>query len=211
MEAEAAERRWENHAVGEVAKITAEIEILKRETERRMRNAQTVREAKIAEARGKVQASVAQAKAELAMQAARIEQVRQQLRADVVQPAEARRKAAEQKAKGDAAGTIEQGRATAEVLRRMNATYAKSGGAGREILLLQKLQPMLESLMSTVQNVRVDSVTVLAESGANGKANGGESLAGMVVRASEQIRVATGIDIPKLVQEKVSTPSTTKG
>lgn len=206
MEAEAAERRWENHAVGEVAKITAEIEILKRETDRRMRNAQTVREAKIAEARGMVLAAVAQAKAELAMQNARIEQVRRQLQADVVQPAEARRKTAEQKAKGDAAGIIERGRATAEVLRRMNATYAKSGGAGREILLLQKLQPMLESLMTTVRNVRVESLSVLGETGGNGKSNGGESLAGVLVRASEQIRVATGLDVKRLVQEKVMAP-----
>ena len=206
MQAEAAERRWENHAVGEVAKITAEIEILRRETDRRMRNAQTVREAMIAEERGKVQAAVAQAKAELSMQTARIEQVRRQLQADVVQPADARRKAAERNAKGDAAAIVERGRATAEVLRRMNTTYAKSGGAGREILLLQKLQPMLEALMTTVQHIRVDSITVLGESGPNGHA-AGESLAGKLARTTEQIRAATGIDLPRIVQDKMMGPA----
>lgn len=204
MESDALERRWQNHAVAEISKLTAEIEILRRETDRRIRNAQTVREAKIAEERGKVLAAVAQARAELLMQSARIEQVRKQLQADVIQPADARRKAAEQRAKGAAAGLLEQGRATAEVLRRMNETYAKSGGAGRDILLLQKLQPMLESLMTTVSHVHVDSMTVLGE--ANGSSHG-ESLAGKLVRASEQIRVATGLDIPRLVQDRVMAPT----
>ncbi|MCC7539871.1 MAG: hypothetical protein IT379_26860 [Deltaproteobacteria bacterium] len=88
----------------------------------------------------------------------------------------------------------------------MNTTYAKSGGAGREILLLQKLQPMLEALMTTVQHVRVDSITVLGEAGTNGHA-AGESLAGKLARTTEQIRAATGIDLPRIVQDKMMGPA----
>src|SRR6185436_7032385 len=74
-------------------------------------DARTRREALIAESQGQVQAQVAQVTAEIERQKARALQVKRQLEADVVQVAEADRRAAEEEARGFAARLIERGKA----------------------------------------------------------------------------------------------------
>ena len=199
--AEAAEQKWRNTMAGELSKLDAEIEIARKENERRVADARTRRDAMIAQQLAEVQALVAQAKAEVDTQDARIEKVRLQLEADVLQPAEAARREAEQNAKGDAAQIVEQGRATAQVLTDIAERYNTSSSAGREILLMQKLVPLLGKLSATMGELKVDRLTVL---GKNGVANGeGDSLAGKLVDYGEQIKAATGIDVPAVVRGKL--------
>ncbi len=145
-------------------------------------------------------AKVAQATAEIEMQRARIEQVRLQLQADVLEPAEAARRQAEQRAKGDAAKIIEQGRATADVLQNLGRTYNAAGTSGRDVLLMQKLVPLLETLSSTIGVLKVDRMTVLPR-GQNGTVDG--PLASKLVNYSEQIKAATGVDVPAMIKDKL--------
>src|SRR5690606_5414994 len=146
------------------------------------------RGAMIAREEADVQAEVAQATAELQMQEARIEQTRLRLQADLIQPAEARRREAEEAAKGEAAKIVEQGQATARVLADIGATYAEDGALGRDVLLLQKVVPVLARLSGTMGSLKVDRLTLLGHGAA------GSSLAGSLVGMSEQIKAATGID-----------------
>jgi flotillin len=198
--AEAAENKWRNTMNAEVSKVDAEMEIARRNNDRRIADATTRRGAWIAKERAEVQALMAQAQAELQMQDARIEQVRLQLQADVIQPAEANRRHREEQAKGDAAKIVEQGHATAKVLKDIATTYAGDHEAGRDVLLMQKLIPLLEQLSGTMGELRVDRLTVLAQ---NGGRNGAGSLAGSLVGMSEQIKAATGVDVPKLLRDKL--------
>jgi flotillin len=98
--AEAAEQKWRNTMNGELSKLDADIEIARKENERRVADARTRRDAMIAQQLGEVQALVAQANAEVDTQQARIEQVRLQLDADVLQPAEAARRESEENGQG---------------------------------------------------------------------------------------------------------------
>ena len=198
--AEAAEQKWRNTMNGELSKLDAEIEIARKENERRVADARTRRDAMIAQQLAEVQAAVAQANAELDTQQARLEQVRLQLDADVIQPAEAARREAEEHAKGDAAKIVAQGRATAQVLTDIASRYNTSGTAGRDILLMQKLVPLMAKMASSMGELKVDRLTVLGKGGSNGE---GDDLAGKLINYGEQIKAATGIDVPGLVKNKL--------
>ncbi len=198
--AEAAEQKWRNTMVGELSKLGAEIAISRKENERRVADARTRREAMIAQELAEVQASVAQATAEVDTQDARIEQVRLRLDADVLLPAEAARTEAEANAKGDAAKIVEQGKATAKVLTDIADRYNTSGRAGRDILLMQKLVPLMSKMAGSMGELRVDRLTVLGKGGGGA---GGDELAGKLVDYGEQIKAATGIDVPALIKSKL--------
>jgi flotillin len=198
-QAEAQENKWRNTMEAETAKLNASIHVAMKDNERRITDATTKRGAMIAEQQAEVQANIAQAKAEIGMQTARIEQVKLRLAADVLEPAEADKKRAQQKAKADAAKIIEQGRATAEVLTQLAKTYRGSGTSGRDVLLMQKLVPLLKQVSGTIGDLKVDRLTVIGQG--NGS-NGNNNLASQLVQTNEQIKAATGLDVPKMLQNR---------
>jgi flotillin len=197
--AEAAEQKWRNTMNGELSKLDADIEIARKENERRVADARTRRDAMIAQQLGEVQALVAQANAEVDTQQARIEQVRLQLDADVLQPAEAARRESEENAKGEAAKIVEQGRATAKVLTDIAERYNTTGRAGRDILLMQKLVPLMAKISHSMGDLKVDQLTVLGKGGGSDDGD----LAGKLITYGEQIKAATGIDVPALLRQKL--------
>src|SRR5205823_10756554 len=114
-------------------------QVARAESERRVRNAETMQQALIAEQQGQVAALVARATAELKLQEARIEQVKNKLEAEVIAPARAQCEADIAKARGDAAKIVENGKATALALTELARQWRKMGSAARDIFLLQKL------------------------------------------------------------------------
>jgi len=202
-QAEAAEVRWGTHMKGEVSKINNEIQVAMKENEKRVADAQTKREAMIAEQQAVVQAAIAQARAELGMQDARIEQVRLQAQADLIEPAKAAMREAIARAKSDAIEIVEQGKATAQVLTDLATTYRNDTEAGRDVLLMQKMIPILQQVSGTIGNLSVDRLTVVGAGG-----NGGEEpLASKLVNMSEQVKAATGLDVPAALRAKLGVPA----
>ncbi len=199
--AEAEEQKWLNTKEGELAKLEAMIQVAIKDNERRIAELKTRREAMIAEEQAEVLAAISQSRAEIDMQKARIEQMKRKLQADVLEPAEAGRKRAEQEAKAEAAKIIEQGRATAEVLSNLARTYRASGTSGRDALLMQKLVPLLRSVSGTIGELHVDKLTII---GKNGHTNGdaGPDLATSLMRTNEQIKAATGVDLPAVIKSR---------
>jgi flotillin len=203
--ADAAEQKWRNTMNAEVQKVDTQIQVASAENGRRIAEATARRGAVIAEQQAEVQALIAQTQAEVQMQEARIEQVKLQLQADVIQPAEAARQQAEQNAKADASKIVEQGRATANVLKNLAATYRGSGASARDVLLMQKLVPMLSRITESMGSVKIDRLTVIGTG-----ASGGGSLAGQLVSTSEQIKAATGIDVPQMIKDRFGAPETSR-
>lgn len=196
--AEAEEVKWTNVRQAELAKLNAQIQVAIKDNERRIAEAQTRRGALIAEEQATVQAAIAQARAEIDMQQARVEQVKLRLQADVLEPAEAERQRAEQDAQADAAQVLEEGRATAQVLRDLAKAYRAQGPNGRDVLLMQKLVPLLSQVSGTIGKLKVDRLTVLGEQAPAGQSD----LATTLVRTQEQIRAATGLDVPALLRHR---------
>jgi flotillin len=195
MQAEAAEKKADNLAQSEVAKLDADLAIAKQETDRRIKDALSRREAMIQEARGSVLALIAQAKAEINRQKARALQVERQLLADVIQPEDASRRSQEEAARGRAATIVENGKAEAEALRRLVEEYKKAGPNAREVLVLQQMMPLVGEISGAGQGVKIQRLTVLPAGGGEGA-----DFARRAISASEQIRAATGVDLGELAK-----------
>lgn len=196
-QAQATEQRWTNTRNAELTTIESQTQIALKENERRIADAQTRRAALIAQQQAEVEELIAQARGEVSMQDARIEQVRRRLQADIIAPAEAARRKAEEDAKGHAAGIIEQGRATANVLSQIAEIYHRGGTAARDVLLMQKLVPLFHSLSGTIGALNIDRLTILP----NKPGPEGQPLGARLADASEQIKAVTGLDVPKSLRD----------
>jgi flotillin len=191
----ALERGAENLQTQEIARVDAEISMARAEAQRRIVDARTRKGALVAEQRAEVQARVAKATAELDVQRARLEQVRLKLEADLVKPAEAKRIAMVEQARGAAATIVEQGKATAGALRDLARTWTAAGDHAREILVAQKLSGLVGELMKTVSALPVDKVTFIDR-----KLAGGGDLAVKAAVTSEQLKHTLGVDVPALLR-----------
>jgi flotillin len=194
-QAESAEKKVENWAQAEIAKMDADLAIARQETDKRIKDALSRREAMIQEARGAVLAQVAQVKAEITRQKARALQVERQLLADVIQPQDAARVSAEEAARGRAATIVENGKAEAEALRRLVAEYRKAGSKAREVLALQQVMPLLAEIAGAGQAVKIKQISVLPSGGEDGA-----GLARKAITTAEQLRVATGVDVAEILR-----------
>jgi flotillin len=201
--ADAAAQQAQNWCGGEVAKVQADLEIAKQDTQKRILDAQTRRAAMIAESEGQVAATIAQVKAEIERQKARALQVKRQLEADVIQVAEADRRAREENARGQAAALIERGRAEAAALRSIVEAFQGAGSAAREVLALQQVIPLLPHVAGTSHPLVIEKVSVLP----GGHAHGGDGLSRAVIGASEQLRSALGIDVAAIARRLQESPA----
>lgn len=165
------------------------------EAERKIRDAETRAAALIAEERGKIQAKIARAQADIKVQQARVEEVKQQLQANVIEPAKAQMLTDIAEAKGGAAKIIEEGKATVAVLEEMISTWQKGGENARDIFLMQKLQSVMSALVSSIEDVKIDKVTVLPAGSAGGSSTGAN-----LVKLNEEVRATLGVDIPLLLE-----------
>jgi flotillin len=198
--AESAVQSAANHRETELSKIEADISTARANNARRLADAQTRSGAMVAEAQGQVASQLARAEGELEVQKARVEQTRRKLAADVLEPARARKAAAEANAKGAAAEIVEQGRATAAAMGDIAATWRSVGPSARSVFLMQKVADLTRIVMGTVKGLKVERLTVLGGIGGGAGASNGSGtslpdLTGKLIAASEQIKAATGVDL----------------
>lgn len=192
------EREASNLLKSKRAGLSSDTGVTRAEITRRIRDAETRMAAVVAEERGKVLSRIAAAEAELKVQEARVEQVRRRLQADVVTPAQAEMEAAQAKAKGDASRILEDGKATVAVLREMTRTWKAGGDDARDIFLMQKMQTLMTSMVSTIDQVEIDRVTVLP------RGQGSDGSAARAVRLVEELKATLGVDLPQLLERAVA-------
>ena len=109
----------------------------------------------------------------------------------MVAPADAEMQQRRADAQAQAARIIEDGKATVAVLNAMIDTWQQGGDSARDIFLMQKLQSMMDALVDTISDVKIDQVTVLP--------SGDNSTAKRAVTLVEELKAGTGIDIPQVV------------
>jgi flotillin len=187
--ADAAVQQAANWAASEVAKLEADLQIARQETNKRIADARSRREALIQESRGQVSAQIAQVRAEIERQRARALTEKRRLDADVIQPAIAKQRAAEEEARGSATATVERGRAEAESLRRVVEAFRAGGSSSRDVLALQNVLPLLAQVSGAHHPLAIAKLSFLPADAAGG------DLARKAIGAAEQIRAATGIDL----------------
>ena len=194
-ETEAEEEEADARKRAEIARVEANLKIVERENELRVRRAELDAIAVAKEQVALVEADRSRVVAEQELEKQRIELQTRRLEADVIAPAKASRDAQQLEAKGAAAPIIEDGKAQIEVYRRLVSEFAEAGDDASQIFVLRLLPEIIDRIVSTVEGVSIDKVTVI-DSGGNDSIPGllGQ-LPATVIKLTEQIENATGVNI----------------
>lgn len=190
----------------DVAHAEADVKISEARNTLRVRQAELDREAETAEKVSRVAAERAETEARTLLEQQRVEMERTRLQADVVQPAEAAREAAEAAAKAAAAPIMENGRAQAQVLAMMYQQIAQGGQAGLQVFLAEKLPQLLGVAVDAMKDVRIDRLTVVEGGTGEGVANAATQKVNASLRALEQVAGAMGLDLDEFLQRATRVP-----
>jgi flotillin len=201
--AEATVREAENRQRARLKEIFSNRDIIEAESNRRVNNAVSRGKAMVAEAEGEVNARIAKTRAAIKAAEATVEQTRRRLEADVVAPATANMEAGISDAQGNSARILEDGRATTVVLKEMISVWKQAGPNARDVFLMQKMDKVMEALVSTIGHVKVDRITMLPKDSGSGS-----STATSAVRLVEELKAAVGVDLPQIIQQMTSGPVT---
>jgi len=186
--------------LADVAAAEADVKIAEARNLLRVRQAELGREAETTERVAKISALKAETEAKTLMEVQRVEMEKTRLLADVVQPAEAHRVAAEAEAKALAAPIFEQGKAQAEVLRMLYAEIQKAGDTGLQVFLAEKLPQMLGVTVDAMKGVEIQRLTVVDSGGGHGVANAATQKVNASIAAMEQVAGALGLDLDRFVK-----------
>ena len=177
-----------------LAEVDKDMRVARANAERRVRVAETNQTAMVGEVRSSIGAALARVTADIKVQEARIEQVRKQLEADVIQPAHSEMQASVQHAKGAAAKIVADGSATAGAMREVTDIWKKSGDNARDVFLMQKLDSVMKTLVTTIRDINIEKLTVVDAGNGNG-AMGGGNLPVRLVKLNEELKAAMGVDL----------------
>jgi flotillin len=195
-QAESQESEADSRRRAEIASADANLAIVERENALRVRTAELEAEALIKEEQAKVAGDKARAVAEQELQQERIELERRRLEADIIAPARADKEAKELAAKGEAASIIEDGSAQIEVFKRLVDQYKAAGDDAKQIFVLNMLPDLVDRIVGTVEGVSIDRVSVIdSGNGQQGIPSLMSQLPAAVIKITEQIENATGVDI----------------
>jgi len=185
----------------ESAQQQAEALVLQRKNGFRADIAKLEAEAKAIELEAQIAAETARSRAEQELQRLRAELSKLTLEVDTVLPAEAAALANVARARGEAATTLENGKAAAEALALVSAEWAAGAGAAREVYVLQQLDALVGAAVKRVEKMSVGSLQVV---------DGGDAVSVSVVAAAFPLSVsrvlaetgrALGVDVLALVQK----------
>jgi flotillin len=202
-EAEADARRVSAEAKrrGSVAEAEADMVIVDADNKLRVKRAELAGQANQSEERAKVAGQIARAEEEQKLETQRVQLNRAKYEADVVVPARAEKEALQLKAAGQAANIMEDGKARAESIRLMREQWEK--GDTRELFLIQQLPTIIETITKVIaDNLSIERLTIVDGGSGQGVPTLVKGLTGSVVSVMEQIKNATGLDIPDLLQRR---------
>lgn len=202
-EAEARVVAAEAKKTGNVAEAQANMTIVEAENNLRVKRADLAAEANRVEARATVAGDIARIEQEQKLEEERVATNKYKYEAAVIVPARAEREAKELKAKGEAARIAEDGKATAEAVRVLREQWEKEDT--RELFLIQQLPDILDKVTKVISdNLSIDKVTIVDSGDGHGMPAYVKGVTGSIVAIFEQIKNATGLDIPEMLKAKAS-------
>jgi flotillin len=188
----------------EVARADAQTAVLRRTNELAKVKAELDGAAQAIEREAKAAAETARATAELELQRVRAVLEQKRLEVEVVIPAEVQRLAVGILARGEAAPTIENGKAAVEVLEATAAAWRAMGTHAREIYVIQHLEAIIGTVVSQL-NVTVGEVSVLDRGDGSGLAGYAAAYPQTVAAVLRAIGQTTGVDVPAILAGKPGT------
>jgi flotillin len=183
----------------EVAKAQAETAILQKRNQLATVRAELDGAAQAVEREAAAAANTARAHAEQELQRIRTQLEQRRLQADVIIPAEFQRQADSIRAKGDAAPTIENGRALIEVLEATTMAWNAMGENAKEIYVIQHLEELIGTVISQMNNIEIREVNVLDRGDGTALAAYAAAYPQTVAAVLRALRETIGIDIPAVL------------
>lgn len=199
-QAETKQRQAEAMQVAELSKTQADIAVAAARNELRVKQAELNRLAETAERVAQVEAQRAEVEAQQNLESQRVELQKRKLLADVVEPAEAHRKAAELHARAEAAPILENGKAQVEVLRLLYSQISNAGEQGFAVFMAEKLPLLLGTAVEAVKGIDIDRIVIMDGGAGDGVANAANQKINAAYKTLEGLGSALGIDIQSLLQ-----------
>ena len=199
-QAETKQRQAEAMQIAELSKTQADIAVAAAHNELRVKQAELNRIAETAERVAQVEAQRAEVEAQQNLESQRVELQKRRLLADVVEPAEAHRKAAELHARAEAAPILENGKAQVEVLRLLYSQISNAGEQGFAVFMAEKLPQLLGTAVEAVKGIDIDRIVIMDGGSGDGVANASNQKINAAYRTLEGLGSAMGIDIQTLLQ-----------
>ena len=178
--------------------------------DQQMAKAEVEAKARSEEERTQQAALQARAEAELELQKIRKELEELRLQADVVLPAQAKREAETLHARGKAAYTEAEGRASAQVLQLMTNAWQKAGDDAKDIFLIQNLETVLDTVVKRVNAIDIEEVTLLDGGDGTALPNYVASHPAMVTSVLGSLRDSTGVDVVGILGAAANNTDDTK-
>lgn len=186
---------------GNVAEAEADVTIVEAEHKLRVKKADLAAGANRAEAKARVAGDIARIEEEQKLEEQRVKMHKSKYEADVIVPARAEKEAKELKAIGEAARIAEDGKATAEAVRVLREQWEKEDT--RELFLIQQLPDILDKVTKVLSdNLSIEKVTIVDSGDGHGIPAYVKGVTGSIVAIFEQIKNATGLDIPEILRTR---------
>lgn len=186
----------ENQARANVAKATAEGNILRMKNELRKIQADLESQVRSEEERTSAAAKEARAKAEQELQRIRAELEGIRLNVEQVLPAEAEQEAQTYRSKGDAAAIRERGIAASQALELMTNAWAQAGDSAMSLYVMEDIENILATAAKGVAKIKVDNLSLIDGGDGSTLANYVAAYPGMLNAIFESVEKTTGIDVP---------------
>lgn len=181
-----------------VAETEAEQAIVDAEHEVRMRRAERSAKSNEAEEVAEVARAISRARQQSELEDIRVERNQKREKANTVIPAEAASRAKILAAEGAASKIRENGKATAAAIEQIKMQWTDE--TAREIMLLQMLPHLVDKVTHVLHdNLHVERLTVVDNGDGGGVPSHVRGLTGSVAAFLEQLKTATGVDVPALL------------
>ena len=192
----------EMEEVAEVVRTEAETDVVEKDNAVRTKVAKMEKQARSEEERTAAAEMEARARAEQKLQKVRADLERLRLQADQVLPAEAKQKAQELRARGEAAATAEDVKASALVNDLLTQVWDEAGSTAELVFLLQQIEMVLEQATRLPGRLTLKRVTSLDGNDATSLASL-VALNHVVVRQFfQQVKEILGIDLLATLSSK---------
>ncbi len=188
----------ENTMKTTVRQINTKVAIVKQNATKTLNDLKSRRSALISEAIKPVNKEIARTRGEIEINKASLEKIILKLEADIIKPAEAKRDRLIEEAKTQSAQLIAEATANAESLRDVVKSWKSAGDNARNIFLMEKIDPILDTIVGSIKEIKIDKVTVIDKNLTNGES--GNPIV-KAISSLEQLKSATGIDATAIVNK----------
>ena len=185
----------EMEEVAEVVRTEADTVVLEKDNDVRTKVAQMEKQARSEEERTEAAELEARARAEQQLQKVRAELERLRLKAEAVLPSKAQQKAQELRARGQAAATAEDVKASALVNDMLTQVWEDAGSTAELVFLLQQIEMVLQQATRLPAQLQLKHITALDGDDASSLASLVALNHKVVRQFFEQVKDILGVDL----------------